>query len=281
MTMTNNEFQSVREGRTFISERISRLDPSREQIILKAAKTLSHELSVTLQYNWETEQQVELTEAGVCSWLAQLDEFNKLGKDYIYGLRNHPSEPTVLFYWQQTPSRCPEREKVQCTIPDEISLESLLRIFSEISPYFQAVHSYMYNLTLQNLHGRAMRKYEIAIARRPPEDHQYILKPNPYKGVIDILPPLLLSHEFNRVCVPDGVSWVNYWSPLQVETVGMDRIKATDWARMIELKNGGVILAITENPFDVTNADHMAQLSSIVTHLRLRKIQEKHRLNFN
>lgn len=281
MTRTHNEFQSVREGRAFVSERISRLDPSREQIILKAAKTLSHELLITLQYNWETEQKIELTEAGVSGWLIQLDEFNKLGKKNMYGLCNHPSKPTVLFYWQQTPSRCPKKEEIQCTIPDETSLESLLRIFSEISPYFQAFHSYMYNLTLRNLHRRAMRKYEIAIARRPPNEHQYILKPNPYKGVIDTLPPLLLSHEFNRVCVPDGVSWVNYWSPLQVETVGMDRIRAVDWARMIELKNGGVVLAITEKPFDVTNADHMAQLGRIVTHLRLREIQEKHRLNFD
>jgi hypothetical protein len=278
MPETTQAFQPVFEERTFIAERLARAEPSREQVMFNVANILCRELSVTLQYDWETEQKVELTKAGVSKWLANLDELSESDPDCVYGLLDHPSTTKVIFYWRQVPSRHPQREELHCRISHDISLEPLLKIFSEVSPYFQADYSYMYNLTLRNLHGRAMRAYEEALARRPPEEHHSILKPDPYNGVTDNLPPLLFGDEFDRLRVPDGVWWINYWSPLQVETVGIDRIRTANWARLIELPNGGMTLAATEDAFDVTNPAHMARLGEIVEHLQLRQLQEHYRI---
>ncbi|GAB4380694.1 MAG: hypothetical protein Kow00121_37440 [Elainellaceae cyanobacterium] len=278
MTNIGEQLQVVREGRAFICERLTRNNPSRKQGILYAIQVLSRELSVKLQYTYD-KQAIEITEAGIAGWLDHQDKLKRSGIDHSYSLYDQPSNnPTVLFYWKQTPSRHPEREWLECTIPYETPLEPLLTIFSEISPYFQAYNSHLYHLTLQNLHGRQMRKYEQAIAKRPPEEHQRILKPMPYGGVKDTLPPLLLPHEFDCVSVPSFVSWINYWSPLQVRTVGIDRIRTANWERLIELPNGGFVLAVTEEPLDVTNTNHMKKLGNIVKHLRLGKLQEQHRI---
>ncbi|QYO67775.1 hypothetical protein [Leptolyngbya sp. 7M] len=279
MTETTQEFKPVLEERTFISERLARSEPSREQVMFNVANILCRELSITLQYDWQTEQKVKLTKAGVSKWLANLDKLREFDPDCVYGLLDHLSNPKVIFYWSQIPSRRPEREELRCRLSHDIPLEPLLNIFSKVSLYFQADYSYMYNLTLRNLHNRAMRGYERALARRPPEEHQYILKPAPYEGVTDNLPPLLFGSEFDRLRVPDGVWWINYWSPLQVDTVGVDRIRTANWARLIELPNGGMTLAVTEDAFDVTNPAHMARLAEIVEHLQLRQLQEHYRIH--
>ncbi|WNZ24520.1 hypothetical protein HJG54_17780 [Leptolyngbya sp. NK1-12] len=287
MTETTQEFKPVLEGRAFISERLARSEPSREQSTFHALNILARELTVKLQHDIDTERLVELTETGIARWMAQRDELNELSESRLsqsYGLVNHFSDDAVIFWWRRRPFYSPSkkqlefREELECTIPHEVTLEPLLNVFSQISSYFQADYSYTYNLTLRNLHGRAMRGYERALAKRPPEEHRRFLKPDPYEGVTDNLPPLLLSDEFDRLRVPDGVWWINYWSPLQVETVGIERIRTANWARLIELPNGGATLAVTEEAFDVTNPAHMARLGEIVEHLQLRQLQEHYRI---
>lgn len=274
----NEELQPIHEGRAFISERLSGTGISREQALLKAVNVIAHEFRVVFQYDLEIGQPVELTEDGLVNWLAKLDTLKSSQIDCVYGLLDHPSETTVALQWKQTPSRRPKKEQIECTIPPDITLNSLLRLFSDFSPDFQASYSYVYNLVLLQLHKRAARKYEQDLAKRPPEEHQRLYKPRPFEGVIDILPPLLLGHEFDCLRVPDGVWWVNYWSPLQVETVGIERIRTANWERLIELSNGGVVLAVTEEPLDVTNSDHMNKLGEIVEQLGLKALQERYRI---
>ena len=266
----------VHEGRSFISERLFKTGISREQSLLKAANIVERNFLVSLQYDWETGQPVKLTEIGLKNWFTNLDNLGNSGASCLCGLLDHPSDPTVILQWRQSPSRRPKKERIECTIPHNITLDSLLTLFSQFNPDFQALHSYVYHFVLLQLHGRAMRKYKQALAKRRPEEHQYICIPQPFEGVSDTLPPLLLAYEFDCLRVPEGIWWVNYWSPLQVETVGIERIRAAEWERLIELPNGGVTVAVTADPLDVTNSDHMNKLGKIVKQLNLRELQEQH-----
>jgi hypothetical protein len=285
MTEARPEFKPVLEGRAFIARRLTRPDPSREQAVWFALNVLARELSMTPRSAIDPWMPVELSEAGIAKWLARCDKSNERRESRLsqsYELTNDSPYGKVFFLWRKRPSgkgRPKFTEELECTIPHEITLEPLLSIFSQISVHFHADYSYVYNMVLRNLHGRAVRAYEQALAKSPPAEHHRILRPLPYEGVTDNLPLLLLSNEFDCLRVPDGILWVNYWSPLQVETVGIERIRTADWASLIEHENGGVTVAVTEAAFDVTNAAHMAKLGEIVEHLRLRELQEQYRIH--
>lgn len=89
---------------------------------------------------------------------------------------------------------------------------------------------------------------------------------------------LLVPQEFDGHRVPDAVWWINFWDVVQVETVGVSRIRTAGFARVTEKPCGGMVLVSTREPTDPARPAHLPQPARIVEHLQLRTLQEAHRL---
>jgi hypothetical protein len=90
---------------------------------------------------------------------------------------------------------------------------------------------------------------------------------------------LLVPQEFDFRKVPGAVWWINYWDPIQVETVTAEKARGAGWDRMVETPDGAMALVATAEPTDVTNAVHRAQLRLIIERLDLLELQREYRLD--
>ena len=97
-------------------------------------------------------------------------------------------------------------------------------------------------------------------------------------GLAELLPAVLPLNEFDERRVPWAIWWVNFWDAIKVETVGLERIRSAPWTSLIELPDGSVVAAATEEVTEATNPLHLASLAQIVEHLGLRELQERHRI---
>jgi hypothetical protein len=276
--------QPVVQGRMVVIQRSTEPAQSLPQITLKIAQTLSESFGISpLCYTDTPSRQIEMTESGISALLAEIDAINQTKEiqPASFCLQDSHSKTKLVFYSRvsyYSPGYA-SVETVAFSRPKGSSLEMLLAALQAICPEIDAFYGYTENATLSQLHNREIRAYEKAVASIPPGETRFYLEPEPYPGVTDILPELLLSSEFDYTRAPDGIWWVNYWSPAQVEAVGRNRILSAGWFRTIELANGGMILVATEEQTDVTNTEHMETLKRITEAIDLRGVQERYRVN--
>jgi hypothetical protein len=260
--------------------RLKETGASIPQVLLNVAQAISINLSLDpiCYTDDKPPHKIELDEVSIRNWLAAIQEQDRRNTHRIPRLTDHPTDPKTLFCLDVSYGRT---EGISIHLP-ESPLESLLALMEQVCLEFSAHVGYTFNYTMADLHGREGRRHELKVKQTSPSHlPQPVYQRVIYENVTDTLPPLLLGWEFDTLKVPNGVWWINYWSPLQIATIGLERIKEAPWARIVELANGGIVLAITEESFDVTNTTHMQKLGEIVEHLRLRELQEAHRVPSN
>jgi hypothetical protein len=276
---TDEEFEPAILGRQFRAERFPGTEPPLPKAILEVAQTCSDTLSLNpLVFAGIADRPIDLNEETIAALLEEREtayKNNDFSKTFYLSSGSHSSAFTL---WLAAGCRPQQTEQVQFVAPERFPLEVLLAAIEQICSKFGAFYGYVWDSLTDQLHGRNMRWYERALLKRPPEEYQFVLKPLPIEGVPDTLPPLLFGYEFDYTCVPDGIWWINFWSSKYVETVGLERIRTADWFRIIEQPDGGLVLVLTEEPTDIRIPEHKEKLGAIVEHLRLRELQESHRI---
>jgi hypothetical protein len=148
------------------------------------------------------------------------------------------------------------------------SLENMLESVGKICGFFDSYYGYAWDEELATLFQRGSRmKNQYSPENRIGEEKLYL------GNSLDILPSLLLSHEFDIFKVPNGIWWINYFSKLQVETLGRKRIEHADWAGISDLNNGAIICILTEEQTKVSNPEHLLKLQQVTNHLDLQSVQ--------
>jgi hypothetical protein len=92
------------------------------------------------------------------------------------------------------------------------------------------------------------------------------------------MPQLLVPDEFDRQRAPEGIWWINAWSPQIVDAVGTQRVHAAPWAELRPLANGALLLIATQHRLDPTTAEDAAVLTTLLRELDIRGLQERWRL---
>lgn len=151
----------------------------------------------------------------------------------------------------------------------EPPLETVTTVVRAVAESFRAYHAHVSDDRLL-LRYQSQRATARAKAALPQALQQYV--PEPIATAGD-LPELLLPDEFDRRRVPTGVWWVNYWDAVQVATVGLERVLAAGWARVIDAGDGAQVLAATTEPLDPERPDHLTQLKTLLVRLRLAELQ--------
>ena len=205
-----------------------------------------------------------------------LEKLEHLWRNETYGafcLSDHPDKSSLTLWLGVDPHLRPI-EQIFFGAPEKFLLNILLKAIEQVCSKFGAFYGYVWDSLIDGLHGRSIREYELNLSTLPPEEKQFVPRPLPIQGVPDTLPPLLLRSEFDYTRVPDGVWWINFWSPQYIKTVGLDRIRTAGWHRVIECPNECFLLVATQEPTDVRTAVHREKLEQIVKHLGLRDLQE-------
>ncbi|MGG6294145.1 hypothetical protein ACQ4M4_06955 [Leptolyngbya sp. AN02str] len=249
----------------------------RARTFFGVAQAISDGLSVPpLRHSVTGPRLAEFSEQAIEAWFTALEQLAKDGKSNPWGLTNRSRDSRIdLFYnCYQLPF---PTEEVQFTLPKQVQLDPLLSTFERICVEFEPFYAYTLDRRLQKLHGRRERYYQMRLEITPPKEHSQIPKPIPIEGVVDTLPPLLFQQEIDRVQVPEGVWWINFWTPTQVENVGVERVRNAGWSRIIE-RPAGFLLVATEEPTSVYNSAHLAKLGEMVEALNLKEVQEQYRV---
>jgi len=275
---TEEKFQPAIVGRRFVAQRLVGTNPSLPLAFLKVAQSISSELSVpSLCFASARSSPIDLSEASISAWLAEIELHHR---DEIFTprcLSDHLRKPTIQLFLGDESTPIPIDE-ISFRQPEQFPLQALLRTMRQVCLEFGAFYGYVSDSLLSELHERGIRGYELALAKVRPEDPRFYLKPLPFEGIIDTLPPLLLRWEFDFTQVPDGVWWINFWSAQQVEIVSRESIESVDWFQVVECQNGSMILVLTGEPTDLRNSEHLEKLSQVVERLELRKLQEQYRI---
>jgi hypothetical protein len=86
----------------------------------------------------------------------------------------------------------------------------------------------------------------------------------------------LPAHEFDSSRIPQCISWINYWSQEQVESVGRDRAMNAGWFEVVELPNRAIVTVATQDYSDlIGNSTHLECFEKISNALNLRELQEQ------
>jgi hypothetical protein len=152
-----------------------------------------------------------------------------------------------------------------------LSLDQLMPLVIKFATAFEAVHAHFEEERLL-LEYQERRAFERTWDMVPPDLRQYIPEPEVASGDL-ALPDLLVPQEYDRLRVPAGVWWVNYFGRPQVETLGEERIRGAGWARVEDAGSGSLALAPTEEPLDLLNPAHTRKLSNIIDRLALVEAQ--------
>jgi hypothetical protein len=266
--------------RDLIFERQLGVFPPLPKALLQVTHIISRELSLpTLSFAGIPARRVTLDEAFLTEWLKNFHEpYNEVENTEAFYLKDRRNRPNLALWLRCNPFGQRPCEEIEIIQPERFPLAPLLAASSQIYLEFGARYGYVRDSLLSGLHGREVRAYEIALSQRRPEEHQYLIQPEPIEGVSDDLPPLLLAWEFDTSYVPEGVWWINIWSKVQVDTMGLDRIQSANWFHCEELPGGSVLAVATEAPLDMRNSAHRERLGEIVQHLSLGEIQEQFRI---
>jgi hypothetical protein len=249
----------------------------RETVLLSILQMLSDELVVPeLNYvNARPSRIISLDEDSIRAYLQEIDDLNADEKwtACMFSCRTGSGHFHVCISkidgleWIE--------EEIQFSFPNKTNLEKIPNVFSKVCVLFNANFGYTFNFLLAGLHGRAWRGYEQALRKHPIEEHQFFLPPELPIGVEDTLPSLLLGSEFDRLKVPNGIYWLNYWNPVQIENLGRDRVLSAGWEQIIPHENGALTLVTTREPTSVLNSDHLQKIGAIVNHLDLCQVQQR------
>lgn len=160
--------------------------------------------------------------------------------------------------------------QVRCALPEPVTVPVLATLVRDAAEQLGATQAYVEDDVLL-LRYFSRRATERARAATPPEFRDRIPDP-PDLGGVDL--DLLVVHDYDRLRVPAGVFWVNYWSAALVATLGQARVRAAGWARIIEAASGALVLVATDEPLDPQSPSHLDRLRSILDRLQLREAQE-------
>jgi len=64
-----------------------------------------------------------------------------------------------------------------------------------------------------------------------------------------------------------GLFWANFFGPEYVEMFGRDKLLSAPWHRSEELSDGGLLLFISESPFDAAKPDYQSLKMKLYSHL--------------
>lgn len=276
--MIEEEFEPAILGRQFKAQRMIGSAPPLPQALLEVAQSLSRELSLPpLCFSGVPPHLIDLNTSSIAFLLEKLERL-RIDETYrAFCLSDHPYESSLTLWLGVDPHSRPI-EEISFGTPEKFLPNILFKAIEQVCLKFGAFYGYVWDSLIDGLHGRSIRGYELSLSTLPPEERQFVPRPLSIQGVPDTLPPLLLYSEFDYTRVPNGVWWINFWSPQHIETVGIDRILTAGWYRVIECPNGCLLLIATQKPTDVRTAVHRKKLKQIVEHLGLRSLQEYYKI---
>jgi hypothetical protein len=161
--------------------------------------------------------------------------------------------------------------QARCALPESVTAPALATLVRDVAEQFGATQAYVEDDVLL-LRYFSRRATERARAATPPEFRDRIPDPPDLGGDVDL--DLLVVHDYDRLRVPAGVFWVNYWSAALIATLGQARVRAAGWARILESASGALVLVATDEPLDPQSQLHLDRLCAILDQLRLREAQE-------
>jgi len=265
---------------SFVAKRLQGFGLPLNKILPEITQLLSEWQSTPpLCYAGSPPIQIELNEAGIASYMEWLNSANAMSIPKPFILSSHDYNPILTLFINS--SEFDRIESIKFHLSSESSakalqLNSFVNLVIQICNNFGAYQGYVCDDLLAGLHQRNIRIFEQQLAQTPPDMRKFIPRRSLVEGVVDILPPLLLEYEFDNRRVPNGIWWVNFWDRTQVETVGILQIKSAPWALIVELPEGAMVLAATEDPTNTKNPLHLAKLSEIVEHLHLMEVQKRY-----
>jgi hypothetical protein len=284
MKMTNTpESTSAISLRRFVGERMRGAGSPLPQGLLSVVRTLAGwQPTAPLQYIGDPPQLVELNESSLAAYLAEVENARAQGIPAIFRLASRPGAAELALFFDVEPTPSGDVEYVWFSLPPTLPAEGVLQLgrlretVAAISLGFGTYHSYIEDEGLLLLY-RGDRSVERARAALPPELRAFVPNPPMPQQSVDRLPELLVPQEFDRRRVPDAIWWINFWDRIQVETVGLHKIRSAGWAQIVEQSNGALVLIATDTPTDIANPTHVAHLRDLIEHMNLRELQERYR----
>jgi hypothetical protein len=267
------------------AERLAGAGPPRERALAELlgripALLSSRALVYSMGGEGDEPRRIAATEDDVTRALAEMDRGRREGVATPFIIADDPAQPNlVLSFGSETVAGV---EKVDLALPpareeQPAGLEAMMELISTLGTAFGAHTAFFEDPALAHVYF-ARRVADFSRRSSPPELRDRVPEPKPLPGVAGSLPELLVVHEFDRRRVPRGVFWINYWSRIQVETLGRERVESAEWERVVREPEGALTLAATETPPDPKRAEDLERLRAIVEHLDLRAAQERYRI---
>jgi hypothetical protein len=181
--------------------------------------------------------------------------------------------PTAAFQVDATPTSA--IAQARCALPDPPpDAAALALLVRDVAEALGAHQAYVEDDVLL-LRYFSRRATERARAATPPELRRHIPDPPVFDDGVEL--DLLVVHDYDRLRVPAGVFWVNYWSAEQVASLGEARVRTAGWAQILDAARGALVLVATEAPLEPNDPAHLAQLRGLLDKLGLREAQERAR----
>jgi hypothetical protein len=196
----------------------------------------------------KTRKQIELTEAGISEYMRWLEERWDQGSSIPFCLFDRWKSPSTFLSISYSKFFPLQRLKliIDPAFPrSTLELDRFFSLISELCTILGASTAYIYD-------------YGVAC----------------YNATYNIHPDTFDIHN-----VPYGIWWINYWSKMQVETIGRSKISSANWARIVELTNGAMLVAVTEEMMDVGMLKHLEKIKQLSEYFNLREIQKDHLTN--
>ncbi len=265
--MAKENYSALLLSNYFIAKRAQKAEPALPRAVLAVAQALATWRSTPpLCYAGRPPRLIEFSELGIATYMTWLKHVNTSGIPKPFSLSSHDWKPELTLHL------LPNKD-LFFALPSGLN-ETLLRlnrfmeVVAQVCLGFGAYYGYTNDQRLrrcwQNLVGI--------------EGNRLTSTPLRNVGFPEPLPELLHFSKFDSRLVPDGIWWVNFWDSVIVETIGLERIQSAPWEILVELSEGGVVVAATEEPTDAQNPLHLAKLAQIVEHLGLRRLQERYQV---
>lgn len=219
-------------------------------------------------------QHLERSEEALTAWLNDVRTRRRSGESAVFRLSDGINSDNVIYYEIDSASGH-AAEYVWWSLEESPgSLSKMTSLVSHAAMSFGAHRGCVEDSKLLLLY-RGARSYERAVSVVPAHLQKFVPVP-PSLGQNASGLEMLVPQEFDRSRVPDAVWWINFWSPQMVATVGRDLILRAPWELCRE-EGEALMLAVTDEPLNVSEAKHLARLSEVCSQLRLRQLQEIHR----
>ncbi|HWS56669.1 MAG TPA: DUF5953 family protein [Pyrinomonadaceae bacterium] len=268
-------------ARRVVVERAADAEPPLPRALLAVTRALeAWRPGAPLRYAGDPPRPFEVTEQALASYLSEVRRAWAAYEPEIFRLADAEGSPRLALFFNEEQTPWGRIESLWFSLPadlsaPEFSLDRLAALLASVCEGFGAYHGAVEDERLMMLY-RARRAAERARAQLPPELRGFVPDAPPLAGVEGALPPLLLPQEFDRRRVPDAVWWINFWGASQVREVSPERARAAGWERAAEQAGGGMVLAATEEPTEVTDAAHLRLLRGIIERLGLYDLQRRH-----